>query len=397
MQVREDAPIGFQVGLVAGSGTLAAEDDSPRHVTYTLTSLAPDSSSTDGLDGNGIEGSSGASLDVARGSGALVVAGRLDRERVAEYRLEVRALDTGLGSSSHPQSSAVSVRVEVLDVNDNAPAWPADPITLTVREDAPLGSALWNLTALDPDQGANGEVRYSLVRSWPPTDSAPFAVDPLTGTVTLSASLDYEQVHEYTLVVRAIDQAPNATDRLSSTMTARVRVEDANDNAPEFVSPRPDSTHAATVTVRYAERAGAVLGHVVAVDRDAGDNGRVTYVISAGNEDGRLALGYDTGVLSLARPLARPLGPGETTSLAINVTASDHGKPLARHAFVRVTVVLRGAADAPPRFSRPAYSATVAEDAHPGSFIVKVSAKPAGTTGNDGKAQPRQGTGSAFN
>lgn len=346
-------------------------------MTYTLTSLSP------GVEQAGA--ALGASLEVARGSGALVVAGRLDRERVPEYKLEVRAMDTGLGSSSHPQSSAVSVRVEVLDANDNAPSWPADPVALSVREDAALGSTLWNLTASDPDQGANGELRYSLIKTWPSTDSPPFAVDPLTGSVSLVAQLDAEQVREYTLVVRATDQAGNASERLSSTMTAQVRVGDANDNAPVFVAPRPNAAGAATLAVRYPERVGAVLGHVVAVDKDAGDNGRVTYTISAGNEDGRLALGYDSGMLSLARPLGRPLGPGETASLSLNITASDHGKPLARHGAIALTVLLKGAADAPPRFTRTVYTANVSEDAHQGTFVAKLSARSAGTSGTDGE------------
>lgn len=382
LQVREDAPVGYQIGTVAGNGA-ALGDTTPRHVTYTLTPL-PNEASPPGA-------ALAAALDVARGTGALVVAGRLDRERQAEYRLEVRAQDTG--ASSHPQSSAVSVKVEVLDVNDNAPSWPADPVTLTVREDAVVGSTLWNLTASDADAGANGEVRYSLLRTWPRLDATPFAVDPLTGSVSLLSALDHEKVREYTLVLRATDQAANTSERLSASMTARVRVVDANDNAPEFVSPAGSGAGSASVTVRYSDRVGDVLCHILAVDRDSADNGRVTYVISAGNEDGRLALGYDSGVLSLARPLARPLGPTETASMVINVTASDHGKPLARTASMRLTILVKGATDAPPRFLRPVYQANVSEDVHEGSFVVRVSARPVGADGKEALGDDDDGPG----
>lgn len=45
--------------------------------------------------------------------------GELDREESSEWELEVTASD---GAPFHPRSTAVSLRVDVEDVNDNAPA-----------------------------------------------------------------------------------------------------------------------------------------------------------------------------------------------------------------------------------------------------------------------------------
>lgn len=183
------------MGTVASSDGGGVDSDSlssGRHVTYTLT--APE----------------GGHFDMDRSSGSLVVARQLDRETQREFRLEVRALDTS--ATNNPQSSAVSVRVDVADVNDNAPRWPQDPVSVALPEDTPPGSAVYNFTASDADAGANGELRYSLVRQWPPHPAPSFSVDPLTGTLTLLAPLDFETLREYTLVVKASDQVRTVTE-----------------------------------------------------------------------------------------------------------------------------------------------------------------------------------------
>lgn len=86
-------------------------------ITYTLTPLTKDL----------IEGA----FDIDRHSGNLVVSKLLDREVQTEFKLEIRALDTT--ASNNPQSSAITVKIEVADVNDNAPKWAQDPIDLQVR------------------------------------------------------------------------------------------------------------------------------------------------------------------------------------------------------------------------------------------------------------------------
>ncbi|XP_049763937.1 protein dachsous-like, partial [Schistocerca cancellata] len=368
-RVREDVPVGHVVG------TVAPADGQPAgpHVTYTLSQGAP----------GGGGGGGGGCFDMDRATGALVVARQLDRETQAEYRLEVRALDTS--SSNNPQSSAVSVRVEVVDVNDNAPRWPRDPVTVLLSEDVPAGSAVWNLSASDADAGANGELRYSLVRQLPAAAAAPsFTVDALTGTLTLEQPLDYEALREYTLVIRATDQAANRSERLAATVTARVVVRDANDNSPEFVSPAAS----AAVAVAESAAAGALVCHVLAVDRDAGDNGRVSYSLSAGGGAGDadaaavFALDRDSGALRLRRPLASLPAERRARGFALDVTAADAGSP-PRVARRPLRVAVAAAGRAPPRFLRAAYAANVSEDAAVGAFVARVAARGGGGGGGN--------------
>lgn len=376
--------MGHIVGTVAASESGDSENlvtgRGGGHVTYTLTALTPRGTAGHHNSQVGSEVSVGA-FDIDRTSGSLVVARELDREVQSEYRLEVRALDTS--ASNNPQSSAVSVRVDVADVNDNAPHWAEDPVNIRVPEDTAVGSVVWNFTAFDADAGVNGDVRYSLVRQLPNVTRTPtFTVDPLTGTLTLNADLDFETVPEYTLVVRATDQPSNMSERLSTSVTARVLVTDANDNSPIFVSPAP-----ASVMLSDSSPVGATLCHVIAVDRDSDQNGRVTYVITSGNQEGKFALNYDTGVLTLARSLvsvevpSNRKGGGPSAGgwgagrYALNITASDHGAPTPRHATKVLQFIVHGTRENPPRFLQSLYHANVSEDAATGSYVIKVLAR----------------------
>jgi protocadherin-16/23 len=384
--VKENVKVGHIVGSVAasdsGDGDNLVTGRGGSHVTYTLTTLTPGNPSGHHSSQVGSDVSVGA-FDIDRSSGSLVVARELDREVQSEYRLEVRALDTS--ASNNPQSSAVSVRVDVADVNDNAPRWAEDPVNIRVPEDTPVGSVVWNFTAFDADAGVNGEVRYSLVRQLPNITRTPtFTVDPLTGTLTLNADLDYESLREYTLIVRATDQPSNKSERLSTSVTARVLVTDANDNSPTFVSPAPS-----TVLLSDSSPVGTTLCHVIAVDRDSGENGRVTYVISSGNQEGKFALSYDTGVLTLARSLVSVDVPGNRRGsgasvggwnggrYTLNVTASDHGTPTPRHTTKVLQFIVQGTKENPPRFLHSLYHANVSEDAATGSYVTKVLARSA--------------------
>lgn len=211
IQVREDASIGHAVGSVSGASPAG-------RVAFTLDSLTPMSEFP--------------AFDVDRSSGQLVVAHSLDRENVSEYHLEIRALDTT--SLGNPQSTAVSVKIIINDANDNPPSWPQDPIIIRVSERAAIGSTIYNLTASDRDSGLNGDLRYGLVAEFPPKGY--FAVDSLTGALTLAKQLDREERTEYVLILKASDRA-SPGEQLAAMVTARIIVLDQNDNDPVFIAP----------------------------------------------------------------------------------------------------------------------------------------------------------------
>lgn len=373
MQVREDVPVGYVVGSVGVSEHSDADNlitsNGGVHVTYTLTPLTNDV----------IAGA----FDMDRNTGSLVVARKLDREKQSEFRLEIRALD--ISASNNPQSSAVTVKVEIADCNDNAPIWDRDPITIDIPEDTGVGTLLYNFTATDADTGSNSEIQYKLVKQVPYDEHDTFAVDPLTGGLTLLTSLDYEALSEYILIVAATDQSSNASVRLTTSVTARIMIIDINDHAPVFIQPTTKDT---VVYLSDSATVGQLVTHVIAVDKDNGDNGLITYSIISGNEDGRFNIDTENGFIELAKPLIRKIESHSKTSNNQNsvsnlisgkynlvISASDHGTPSPKETKVNVKIIIQGSTNNPPRFLESVYYANITENVVVGSFVVRVNAK----------------------
>lgn len=131
--VKEDALIGQEVTLVT-----ATDADLNADLYYYIMSGDP-------LGKFGIE----------RKTGRLFVNGVLDRETVASYTLNVSASD-GLFTSF------VTLKVKVLDTNDNGPVCARSMETVRISEDVPKGNRVLRVTASDADEGENGRLTYTL-------------------------------------------------------------------------------------------------------------------------------------------------------------------------------------------------------------------------------------------
>ncbi|XP_050347268.1 protein dachsous isoform X2 [Nymphalis io] len=361
-KVKEDAKIGHIVGIVACCDSDSHEntinDDEERQISYLLMSLTSDYSP--------------GTFEIDRRSGSLVVARQLDREIQDEYRLEVRALDTS--ATNNPQSSAVTVRIEIIDVNDNAPQWAQDPINIEVSEITSVGTTIYNFTARDEDAGPNGDLNYHIMSSLPVNKNV-FNLDPLTGSLSLISPLDYETLKEYWLVVEAVDLATNVSERMLTSATVHISVIDANDNTPSFVSANKVSVSSNTLS--------GILYQALAVDTDSGDNGRISYFISGGNDHAYFSIDYNTGKLTLAKKFSSDLTRVRPGQYKLNLTASDHGIPFPRQSHMTLLLSLQESTNVPPRFTDSYYRANISEDIRPGSFVTRLSAKSSrGNSGN---------------
>ncbi|CAL8252296.1 unnamed protein product [Arctogadus glacialis] len=225
-------------------------------------------------------------------SGIVRTVRRLDRESVPFYELTAFAVDRGVP----PQRTPVHIQVTVLDVNDNAPVFPADDFEVLVKENSAVGSVVAQITATDPDEGAHAQIMYQIVEGNIPEI---FQMDIFSGELTSLIDLDYEARSEYVIVVQATS-AP-----LVSRATVRIRLVDQNDNRPtmkdfqiifnNFVSNRSNSFPS------------GVIGRVPAHDPDVSD--RLYYTIDRGNELNLLLLNHTSGEIRLSRKLDnnRPL------------------------------------------------------------------------------------------
>lgn len=194
-------------------------------------------------------------------TGVFSVNGELDREREDKYILTVVARDNG---QDKKLSSSVSVEVQVLDVNDNAPRffgfddlleWKHPeageisnhnfesvmmiPVYRTVlEENAPVGTIVTKVYANDSDfiGNGNGLILYSLPQK--KNQMNLFAIDSKEGIVTTIGRLDYEtqSLHNVTIVASDL-----GSPSLSSTAILQLAVKDVPDEVemsdkPVFIS-----------------------------------------------------------------------------------------------------------------------------------------------------------------
>ena len=124
-------------------------------------------------------------------TGVVTLVLPLDREQQSSYNLSIRVSDLGTPS----KSTLVRVRIEILDVNDNAPTFERQLYTFDIPENTAAGYRLGrNIHAVDVDEGLNGVVRYEISSS---NHHNNFFIDPVTGLINVTAPLDREVVPEF--------------------------------------------------------------------------------------------------------------------------------------------------------------------------------------------------------
>ncbi|XP_060102606.1 protocadherin-23 [Heteronotia binoei] len=293
----------------------------------------------------------------------LALLRRLDRERADTYRLVVEAWDGG----SPRRSGRLRVEIQVLDENDNAPAFEQSEYRARVPEDAPAGSAVCRLLATDPDLGVNGQVRYSLSRrQGDPSAASFFEVDERTGLLRLLRPLDREARPLHRLAVEARDGG--AQPEVATALVA-VEVLDVNDNRPAI---HLLYLTEAGASVSEGARPGDYVARVSVSDADEAEGG---VALSLQGGDGAFSLrpsGDDVFFLCVEGALDRE----SRDAYELRLLAVDSGSPplsSQRALLLRVADLN----DQAPAFAQPHYSAAVSEAASPGTLVLRLSASDA--------------------
>ncbi|XP_028272859.1 protocadherin Fat 2 [Parambassis ranga] len=288
-------------------------------------------------------------------SGDLQLVCPLDRESKEFYILNITVYDLG-----NPQTSAWKfIAVNVMDVNDNPPAFDQSRYVTHVPENIEPDSIIFTARAVDVDTDMSGNVQYSLLTS---TDM--FRIDELTGEITVTGRLDRESSPRHDLWIEARDQA-KLGPQLFSTTDLVVVLQDINDNTPKFVP------KVYKIKVPEDVPVGTLLIWVESIDLDLGSGGLVTYNLK-NTEGGIFHLDSSTGALILERELDFEKRP----SYNLTVRAVDQGLPrsLSSSCFVEIEVLDVNENLHRPVFSEFVYDAAVMEDAAVGTSVVMLTA-----------------------
>ncbi|XP_056408915.1 protocadherin-16 [Hyla sarda] len=296
-------------------------------------------------------------------TGNIFLVKELDFESQPRYSLRVNVEEAREVTGVYLPPRIVQVDIEVQDKNDHSPVFPEDPLTLVVAEDAQVGSSVFTFEALDRDgPGPNSQLRYSLLRQEPESAESIFRLDAETGVMSIAHALDREKVSSYLLMVEARDCALNASQRRSTSVTARIFLSDRNDNTPQFITP-------SVVWLSEDLPVGSTALFLVAQDPDLGENGRIGYQLVAGNEEGRFQIHPSTGALSVVRGLDRE----ETAGYNLTLVAMDYGSPrLSSTQTLSVSVL--DVNDDVPTFEKAQYEGHVKENQAAGTTVLRLQA-----------------------
>lgn len=230
-------------------------------------------------------------------SGILRIRRRLDRDVLCPGRVLCHL--TGDVAIVRPADlfQIIPVRLVVIDINDNAPAFPSLEATVGLMESAGrIGDVASSNAATvpyvrlplatDPDSPAFGVVSYQLLSGWQEFDlhfqqSAQSDEPPTDVRLMPKVRLDRETVSLYELTIIAQDGGVPAK---SAVLTLTVVVEDVNDNVPVF------EQGAYNVSVGEDIAINVTFLTLSASDADGSTNGLVRYQWDDSDQSNRWAI-----------------------------------------------------------------------------------------------------------
>ncbi|XP_029113266.1 protocadherin gamma-C5-like [Scleropages formosus] len=245
-------------------------------------------------------------------TGEIALNDSIDYEEINSYKFTIRASDKG----SPSMESHCTVRVDVLDINDNVPEIILKSLPSPIKEDAPVGTVVALISVKDLDSADNGKVTVSMV------SESPFKLKPSVSNhyaLVTDSGLDREKFPEYNVELIASD---SGSPPLTALKVLTVSVLDVNDNRPVFSQP------SYTVYVNENSTPGTVLCSVSASDSDLGDNAKISYsVLDSKVQDASVSsyvyINSDNGSIYSMHSFDYE----KLKVFQIHVQAKDHGSP----------------------------------------------------------------------
>uniref|UniRef100_A0A673K804 Protocadherin-16 n=1 Tax=Sinocyclocheilus rhinocerous TaxID=307959 RepID=A0A673K804_9TELE len=266
--------------------------------------------------GSGLASAPPSQFTINKETGQICTSVALDRDEGSEsFDFTVTATDGG------GLTSSASVKVSLVDINDNRPTFYPVNYAVSLSTQSTPGTSVVRVTAHDPDAGANGKVTYHTVLDG---GSNFFTLNKDTGVISLSRSLHGKANSVITMVITARDGGG-----LTAPVNARVNI----------------SVVAGSVAPPVFEQAqyfftvfeDVLRGTEVGVVRASGRNGvskDVTYAISAGDPDGYFMVDPEAGALRTSLPLDHESRP----FFDLEIQARSGSPPAFGETHVRVTI-----------------------------------------------------------
>ncbi|XP_026883861.2 protocadherin gamma-C5-like isoform X31 [Electrophorus electricus] len=287
----------------------------------------------------------------------LVLDKPLDREKQAIHKLTLTAVDGG-----NPVRSGTSeITIIVLDINDNAPQFEKSFYEATVDENERISNDIMRVSAVDLDEGPNGEIEYFFAEKTSDAIREMFDINTKTGMISVKGPLDYEQTNLHKFDVLAKDKG---NPQMEGHCGVKIKISDINDNDPDIVitslsSPVPENSPKDTV-----------IALISTADTDSEENGKVNLTLVSSSPFKLNPSVSNHYALVTSGPLDREKYPEHE----IKLSAIDSGSP-PRSTQKIVTIRIADVNDNPPVFSQNSYIVYTKENTALGSILCSVSAQ----------------------
>jgi protocadherin Fat 1/2/3 len=260
-------------------------------------------------------------------SGNVLLAKKLDCEKKREYNLTISVTDGTHIVKTH-------LYISVINSNDHRPQFTENEYRVEISENTERDSEILQLHATDADD--DKRLFYSLHAAKNPASLNMFRLDSISGLLTLTQKLDRELIAQHLLIVSVKDQGTPAKRNFAKVM---IKVHDFNNHIPEF------TTKLIEGKVYETAVEGTQVVQAYAIDRDAGENAKITYSIVSGNIGNAFQIDENMGIISVVKELDINALP----EYMLQVKASDNGKP-PLSSQIPIHIMVQMADNAPPRF-----------------------------------------------
>ncbi|XP_074864429.1 cadherin-11 isoform X2 [Carettochelys insculpta] len=193
-----------------------------------------------------------------------------------------------------------------------------------------------------------------------------FVIDDKSGNIHATKTLDREERAQYTLTAQAVDR--NTNKPLEPPSEFIVKVQDINDNPPEFLH---ENYHA---NVPERSNVGTSVIQVTASDADDptyGNSAKLVYSILEGQP--YFSVEAQTGIIRTALP---NMDREAKEEYHVVIQAKDMGGHMGGlSGTTKVTITLTDVNDNPPKFPQSVYPMSISEASIPGEEVGRLKAK----------------------
>lgn len=220
-----EIPEGSEPGVISTLEAQDADEGAYGQVVYYLQELDGDNDVF--------------SISTHQGKGVLRLQRQLDYETKSLYQLRILAIDRANQGPINTGTAAILIKVK--DIEDQPPEFVEVQAVARIPEDAPVGTKVLRVRAIDGDRGINNPIAYAL------DGNDLFDIDEHTGVVYTLTVMDREEDGDqvngaHILRITATElsktgaEGATATQEVPSTVRTEVTiiVTDVNDEIPTF-------------------------------------------------------------------------------------------------------------------------------------------------------------------